>query len=63
MKIIKILKIKPFTHLENDTRIKGWEVVYKLKGNKHHMMNVFGKDEIEAYQRAVEVIKNLKKET
>ena len=63
MTIVRLKKMPAHTYLEDDNRLKAWEVVYKLKGNKHHMMNVFGKDEIEAYQRAIEVIKNLKKET
>jgi hypothetical protein len=60
MKIIRVVKIPAHTYLENDNRLKAWEVVYKLKGNKHHRMQVFAYDQLGAYTRAVEVGRRLK---
>jgi len=72
MKIVKILQTpthddprlpnfnRPTPTLKGNQKVLEFQVVYKLKGNKHHRMHVFGIDEIDAYTRATEVIKQHK---
>lgn len=64
MKIVKVKNMDGTAKFYvNDLQIKPYDVTYKLKGNKHHLMTVFGKDELEAYTTAFSKINNLKEET
>lgn len=54
VKIVKIEKQPPFNHLENDTRLKAFDITYKLKGNKHHYMTVFATEEVQAIAKAMQ---------
>jgi hypothetical protein len=45
---------------KNLQKVYEFEVVYKLKGNKHHRINVFAIDEMSAYTKATEAIKKHK---
>jgi hypothetical protein len=60
MKILKIERIPPHTHLHgDDTRIGTYNITYKLKGNKHHTMTVFGTNEMQAFTRALEALNRM----
>ena len=61
MKILKIEREPPHTHLpDDDTRTGMYHITYKLKGNKHHKITVFAKNEMQAFTRAIETINKLK---
>jgi hypothetical protein len=69
MKVVKIFHVpsyddprlpnftRPIPNLKGNQKLFEFQVVYKLKGNKHHYMHIFGVDEIDAYTKATETIK------
>lgn len=72
MKVIKIFHVPsyddprlpnftpPALTLKGNQKLFEFQVVYKLKGNKHHYMHIFGVDEIDAYTKAKTVINRYK---
>lgn len=66
--VMKIVRIEPLvgdsawealkTYVHNNApdsdRHRAWDVTYKLKGNKHHHMTVFAREEIQAIAKAIE---------
>lgn len=66
--VMKIVRIEPLVgdaawealkkYVHNNApdsdRHRAWDVIYKLKGNKHHRMTVFAREEIQAIAKAVE---------
>lgn len=73
MKVVKIFhvpsyddpRLPNFTHrptptLKGNQKLFEFQVVYKLKGNKHHYMHIFGIDEIDVYTKAKTVINRYK---